>query len=150
MRKIVIVSMLPFFAMAACKHSSRSDSGKINSQLVQIDADGKVNGPRIMFTDTLHSFGTITEGERVTCVYPFKNTGTSDLLITDAHASCGCTKPTYPHDPIAANGTGKIEVTFDSDGKSGNYTKNITITSNTMPPTTVLKFTVNVQPKSTN
>ncbi|TNF25305.1 MAG: DUF1573 domain-containing protein, partial [Bacteroidetes bacterium] len=68
----------------------------------------------------------------------FKNTGQGDLIITDAKGSCGCTVPEWPKEPVPPGGEGKIDVVFNSEGKSGQQNKKITITANTVPSMTVL------------
>ena len=78
------------------------------------------------------------QGEKVSYSFKFKNVGKSDLVITDAHASCGCTIADYPKTPIPANGSGTIDVTFNSEGKTGFQSKTITIIANTQPNTKVL------------
>jgi hypothetical protein len=60
------------------------------------------------------------------------------LIITSAKGSCGCTIPEYPTDPIAPGEEGIIDVVFNSDGKSGQQNKKVTIVANTVPNTTVL------------
>ena len=50
--------------------------------------------------------------------------------ISNIKTTCGCTTPTWTKDPIQVGGTGKIEVEFNSSGKSNQQTKPITIFSN--------------------
>ncbi|MGB1216265.1 MAG: DUF1573 domain-containing protein, partial [Saprospiraceae bacterium] len=50
-------------------------------------------GAKIKFEKTVHNFGTINEGDKIKHEFFFKNTGTKDLLIKDATATCGCTAP---------------------------------------------------------
>ena len=59
----------------------------------------------IEFEETKHNFGTIKEGEKVKHIYKFKNTGDNPLIISNAVASCGCTVPSYPKEPIPPGGT---------------------------------------------
>lgn len=82
------------------------------------------------FDDTKHSFGSIKEGEVVSHAYKFTNTGSNPLLITRAEASCGCTVPAYPKEPIPPGGTGEIVVSFNSQGRPGRQMKNVLIYSN--------------------
>jgi len=84
----------------------------------------------IEFTETNHKFGTIKEGEVVTHSFHFKNTGTNPLLITKAIASCGCTVPSYPKEPIAPGSEGDITVEFNSANREGHQQKNVMIYSN--------------------
>ena len=58
-----------------------------------------------------------------------KNTGKAPLVISGASSSCGCTVPSYPKDPIAPGGTGKIEVRYDTN-RVGAIAKTIMVTSN--------------------
>lgn len=92
----------------------------------------------IQFTETEFNFGKVKSGEKVQHDYVFKNTGKEPLIISNAKGSCGCTVPDWPKEPIPVGGSGKIKVEFDSKGKSGNQTKQVTITANTDPPQTII------------
>ena len=59
-------------------------------------------------------------------------------MILSAEGSCGCTVPSWPKEPIAPGINNIIEISFDPNGKSGEQSKIITITSNTQPSTTIL------------
>ena len=91
--------------------------------------------------DSVYNFGTIKEGEKVEYSFRFKNTGSKPLVVTAAHASCGCTVPEKPEKPILPGETGLIKVVFNSKGKSGHQEKNITISSNANPSFPELKLT---------
>ncbi len=80
--------------------------------------------------DNTFDFGKVTEGEVVTHEYEFKNTGDQPLQILKAEASCGCTTPDWPKSPIMPGKTGKIKVSFDSNGRVGVTSKQIFIKSN--------------------
>jgi hypothetical protein len=99
------------------------------------------------FTDTKHSFGTITEGEKVSHAYKFKNTGTNPLIISNAIASCGCTVPSYPKEPIPPGGEGKIVVEFNSTGRPGHQQKNVIVHSNAELEAMSIGFDVDVKEK---
>jgi hypothetical protein len=85
------------------------------------------------FENESHDFGKITQGDVVHYDFKFTNTGKSPLIITNATATCGCTTPEYPRDPIKPGSTGVIKVTFNSAGKKGLQDKQITVTANTNP-----------------
>lgn len=91
----------------------------------------------IEFAETEYDFGTVTEGEKVTHVYKFKNTGQEPLIISNAKATCGCTVPNWPREPIAPGDDGELTVVFDTKnkGKVGGQlqTKRVTVTANTDP-----------------
>jgi hypothetical protein len=94
--------------------------------------------PFFEFVEEVKDFGTITQGESVSSTFRFKNVGQSNLIISSAQGSCGCTVPEWPKEPIAPGAEGKIEVTFNSTGKQGLQNKTITLVANTIPNTKVI------------
>lgn len=92
----------------------------------------------MVFEETEFDFGMVDQGEKVTHVYKFSNTGDEPLIISNAKGSCGCTVPSWPKEPIPVGGTGEIEVQFDSKGKKNKQSKRVTITANTEPAQTFL------------
>ncbi|MBC7554359.1 MAG: DUF1573 domain-containing protein [Taibaiella sp.] len=82
------------------------------------------------FNEETHDFGVVPEGNPVECDFHFKNTGKEPITIKEAHASCGCTIPTYPKEPIAPGNSADVHVVFNTKGRLGVIKKEITITSN--------------------
>ncbi len=126
----------------ACKHDG--EKAAADAVTNPASASGTVsaaNAPVFTFTEEQHDFGKITQGEKVSYVFKFTNTGKSDLLISNATGSCGCTVPEYPKQPVAPGADGEINVIFNSEGKSGKINKTVTIISNTVPNTKVLTIT---------
>lgn len=109
-------------------------------------AEEKPSGPlpTLEFEKTEHDFGTIAEGQKVSYTYKFKNTGAAPLIIQNAQPSCGCTAPDWTRTPIPVGGTGFVKAEFDSKGKPGAQMKTITVTANTWPKTTTLRFKASV------
>lgn len=101
--------------------------------------------PTFSFVETSHDFGDIQEGDVVNHTFSFTNNGEIPLIIEGAKASCGCTVPRWPREPIAIGATGEIEVSFNSKGKPGIQNKTVTITANTNPKITKLYIKSNVQ-----
>lgn len=85
---------------------------------------------RFFETDNLHDFGTVPEGPKVTYEFTFLNEGNIPLVITNAQASCGCTSPQFPREPILPGKKGKISVTYTTEGHPGKFSKSIYLTSN--------------------
>lgn len=112
--------------------------------------DEKPEGPlpKFAFETVDHDFGTITEGQVVEYTYKFKNTGEAPLIIQAAQGSCGCTASDWTKSPIPVGGTGFVTAKFDSNGKPNVQNKTVTVTANTWPKQTVLRFKAMVTPKA--
>jgi hypothetical protein len=89
------------------------------------------------FAKETHDFGKIEQGKPVTHVFEFKNMGTDPVVINDAQASCGCTKPSWTREPIMPGKTGSVSATFNA-AAAGQFTKTVTVTSNAEAGQTVL------------
>ena len=103
--------------------------------------------PQFQFETVDHDFGTISEGQVVEYTYKFKNTGEAPLIIQAAQGSCGCTASDWTKTPIPVGGTGFVKAKFDSNGKPNIQNKTVTVTANTWPKQTVLRFKAMVTPK---
>lgn len=103
----------------------------------------------ITFDKTTHNFGTFSENSpKVTCKFQFKNTGDDPLVIHQAIASCGCTVPRYPKEPLKPGESGEITVTYDGTGKfPGHFRKTITIRTNGKKEITRLYIEGDMMPK---
>ena len=111
----------------------------------QVDPE---NAAEFSFEEESFDFGTIDEGVVAKYDFVFTNTGKSPLIITNAKGSCGCTVPEWPREPIAPGETGKIHVEFNSSGRPGNQTKQVTLSANTIPNNKILRITSQVTPKA--
>lgn len=112
--------------------------------------DVKPEGPIPSFEweETEFDFKTINEDDVVDHRYTFKNTGEAPLIIESVRPSCGCTAPNWTKTPIPVGGEGFVDVKFDSKGKKNAQNKTVTVTANTWPKQTVLRFKSFVTPKS--
>ncbi|MBW6483724.1 MAG: DUF1573 domain-containing protein [Vicingaceae bacterium] len=141
--KRTLITALIALSIIACTNEKESE---ISTDLInnpstasasntEIDKD---NLPFFEFEEDVKDFGQITQGESVRTVFKFRNVGKSNLLISSAQGSCGCTVPTWPKEPIKPGEYGNIEVVFNSEGKSGLQNKTITLVANTIPNTKVI------------
>lgn len=112
-------------------------------------AEEKPEGPLpvVEFEKLEHDFGTVKEGGKVSYTYKLKNSGQAPLIIQSAQPSCGCTVPKWSQEPIPVGGSGFVTAEFDTNGKPGINNKTITVTANTWPKTTTLRFKAMVTPK---
>lgn len=131
--------------------TQETTSDPLSSELIQNENTGMeemdepVGGDAKMeFEEIDWDFGKITQGETVEHVFKFTNTGTEDLIISEAKGTCGCTVPSYPREPIPPGATGEIQVAYDSKGKKGVQRKSVNITANTTPNRTTLNITSEV------
>jgi hypothetical protein len=103
-------------------------------------------GAKISFSNTTHDFGTLEEGPQAATEFVFKNEGTEPLILENVKASCGCTVPAWPKEPILPGETGSIKVNYNTSRRPGQFTKSITITSNADESTKVIYIKGNVVP----
>ncbi len=163
---IAVISALAL--LAACKdRAAEKRIAELESRLQQLEKGGtsatpatttaapataaeeKPEGPLPVaeFATVDHDFGTVTEGQKVSYIYKIKNTGQAPLIIQKAEPSCGCTVPSWTKEPIPVGGEGSVTAEFDTNGKPGINNKTITVTANTWPKTTTLRFKAMVTPK---
>ncbi len=87
--------------------------------------------PKIVFEENAHDFGNIKEDTKnVSYDFRFVNEGDEPLVIISATAECGCTRPKYPMQPIAAGQEGVISVTFKPQGYKGEFIKEVKVKTN--------------------
>lgn len=143
--KIILVLVFGVFISCNSSKNKNDISPDIINNPATASSDKKSNKlPVITFKSTIHDFGNIIEGSRPTFSFKFTNTGKADLVISNCIPSCGCTVPKFPEKPLKPGESGYIDVTFDSKGRSGSFTKDITVFSNTNPNTTVLYIKGNI------
>ena len=142
MKHTLLISLVCLL-FAACDNQNKAE-GEVSTDLINnpATASGEAEGeealPAFEFEDDVLNFGTISQGEKVKQRFKFKNVGKSNLIISNAKGSCGCTVPLWPKQPIKPGQEGIIEVVFDSNGKQGRQSKTITLVANTVPNTKVL------------
>lgn len=103
---------------------------------------------RISFIEKVYDFGVIKEnGGPVSHEFRFTNAGDGNLVIFDARAECGCTRPSYPQEAIAPGKSSKVKVTYNPAGRPGGFDKVVTITTNGNPRKVRLKIRGTVSPK---
>ncbi|MCD4833121.1 MAG: DUF1573 domain-containing protein [Bacteroidales bacterium] len=96
--------------------------------------------PEIYFEKTTHDYGNIEYSSDGLCEFVFKNTGKEPLLLTNVKASCGCTTPTWPKEPIKKGKKGTIVVKYNTK-ITGSFTKTIRVYSNAKTSPVTLKIT---------
>lgn len=108
----------------------------------------KEGDAQMRFTEYSYDFGNISDKKPVTHEFKYYNDGFGNLVVIDAKAECGCTKPKFSKKPTAPGKSGTITVTFNPSGRTGGFKKNITITTNSKKsPKQTLTITGNIVSK---
>jgi len=171
MMSVVLVVPMAIGMMSCNDRASEKRIAELESRLAQLEgnkgatpsattpaanptapapAEEKPEGPLpvAQFEKLEHDFGTVKEGGKVSYTYKITNTGEAPLIIQNAQPSCGCTVPDWSREPIPVGGTGFVKAEFDTNGKQGINNKTITVTANTWPKTTTLRFKAMITPKA--
>jgi hypothetical protein len=90
----------------------------------------QTGAPRVVFKELERDFGRIKQGETVSYEFIFKNEGTAPLEVRRVATSCGCTAALVSQKEIAPGKEGRLKVSFDSRGYSGQVVKYIYFDSN--------------------
>ena len=153
MKRLLIISLV---ALAACNNSNKNTAPASQFPVSMVNNPNTASGvdtvaaarkPTMDFTDTLHDFGMIHEKEVVEYDFSFVNNGKTPLLINSAVGSCGCTVPSYPHDPVPPGQKAIMKVTFNSAGKKGHQEKTVTIHTNTIRGIQMLFIKADIAPE---
>ena len=123
---------------------NRLSTDLVNNNQTLNKKNENLSQPIVEILDPEFNFGEIKQGEKVSHNYKIKNIGNSDLLISSAKGSCGCTVPEWPKDPIKPGKEANIKVTFDSKGKKGKQAKRVTLMTNAIPNVKILTIKGNI------
>ncbi|KIA91559.1 hypothetical protein OC25_21175 [Pedobacter kyungheensis] len=139
MKKIFILAIAAI-SFTACRNANNqtSETASAGNDTSKTAKVAPADAPVIVFERDIYDFGKIEQGEKVKHDFKLKNTGKSPLIVSNATATCGCTIPQVPGEPILPGKEGIISVVFNSEGKMGMQDKVVTVTSNANPTTTTV------------
>jgi hypothetical protein len=143
MKKMIVITaiaMLFVFANTSAQNVSNEPATKLENKT-------KVNGPVAKYDKTVHEFEDLTQGTPATASFTLTNDGTEPLIISSAHASCGCTNLAYGQDPILPGKSTTISATYNA-AAAGPFTKTITVVTNASDQPVVLQIKGKVIPKT--
>lgn len=104
------------------------------------------DGPRFTLDKDKIEVGVVPKGEEITQTFVVKNTGRTDLHITDVKPSCGCTVPEFDK-VIKPGATGKITMHIDTKAFQGPISKTaLILTDDPTKPQATVFVTANVKP----
>ena len=96
------------------------------------DADSKTE---VVFEPETLDLGRMQPGVPKTGIVRLTNNGSAAVQIKKAVASCGCTTPSWPREPILAGETAEIEITLKPSLKQGQrLSKRVTLQMMAGPP----------------
>jgi hypothetical protein len=150
------ITLLLAFVITAAAFTACKDGGnaveKINKEKLDFaksrDLEIKKGNASIAFDKKVYDFGTVNEGDIVETSFAVTNSGKTDLVITDAKVTCGCTVPVWPKEPIKPGETKEVKVKFNTRGKHNRQQKNITLITNTESGREVVTLKGSVTPKA--
>lgn len=134
----VFIVSLAFFS---CKENAASKINTSNLESAKERDEAISLGAAIVaFDQTEYDFGELVEGEIAEGTFKITNKGKVNLIITSAKATCGCTVPEWPKDPIAPGATADLKFTFNSRGRVGKQSKSITLQTNSEKVTELIRI----------
>jgi hypothetical protein len=98
------------------------DPAKLNAAMERIGTPSV-----LIFRETTVDLGVLVEGERRSHRFIARNTGTHPVVIRSVETSCSCSVPAWSQKPIPPQGSGYVDVEFDSTLKSGDQFKTLHI-----------------------
>ncbi len=86
--------------------------------------------PHIEFKETTHDFGQIPLQADATHEFTFSNTGKVPLVLSNVRASCGCTVPEWPKEPVLPGEEGVIKIKYTTVNRPNVINKAVIVHSN--------------------
>lgn len=102
--------------------------------------------PAINFPEVSYDAGECWEGDIVSHVFTFTNTGNAVLEIIQIRPSCGCTATFLSNDQIAPGASGEIQVSFNTHGYRGLKSQYVDVYSNA-PASPTIQLTISAKVK---
>lgn len=94
MKKITLLATAFLFTFGVMAQTKADDVMKVNTEK--------------------HDFGKIKQGVPVDFVFEIKNISNKPVVVESTNASCGCTTPEKPTEPIMPGESGKIKVQYNA------------------------------------
>jgi hypothetical protein len=122
-RRIILFALLAFAAASAL-------------------ATAAAKGPKIVFKEEAWNFGKAKMGADLVHEFVFKNEGDAPLKIINVETSCGCTAALVSDKKLEPGKSGKIKITFATQGYAGEVVKYVYVeTDDPVQPRVQLKIT---------
>jgi hypothetical protein len=130
--KIGRLSMAALLAsgVALAQKPAESKPAASAPSVAKTQAPGKaVAAPKIEISQETRDMGTVPKGQVIETDFIIRNSGGSDLLITDARPSCGCTVSSFDK-LIKPGAEGRVHTSVDTKSFAGPISKSVLVVSN--------------------
>lgn len=133
MSKVVLLIFI--FALFSCSVKKQNEKTESDSKIIETKQTAQIE-----FDAEMHDFGKIKSGEILTFSFVFKNTGETDLIISNTETDCGCVHANIRENTVKPGEKGLVEVEFNSAGLYGKQLKTLEIQSNSKEPKHLIIF----------
>jgi hypothetical protein len=128
--RLAVVALFAATAALAQKPAETKPAASAAPAQAAKPAAGKaVAAPKIDISQETRDMGTVPKGQLLETDFIIRNTGGSDLIITDARPSCGCTVSSFDK-LIKPGAEGKVHTSVDTKSFSGPISKSVLVVSN--------------------
>ncbi len=121
------MSRLIMFFLFSISCMALSAQERVKSPTATIEQTEVIKPEILQFNESEFDFGKIPQGKPVVHIFEFKNTGKTPIVLTNVHASCGCTTPEWSRDSILPGATSYIKVGYNS-ADEGPFVRSIAVT----------------------
>ena len=128
------IQRLPCIALAALLVAGAVEAQQKPAAKAKPAAESKsskavVAAPKIEVVPETKDAGIVAKGQVIETTFVVKNSGGSDLLISDARPGCGCTVANYDR-VIKPGAEGKVVTSVDTKAFTGPISKSVLLVSN--------------------
>lgn len=105
-------------------------------------ADQLAKAAAISIDKSVHEFGSVKSGSKVSATFTISNSGKEDLLIRSVKSNCDCVTASVEKTQLDRNDRTVVNAVFDTTGRQGSQVKTITIfTNDPKQPMKVVRIT---------
>ena len=127
--RLTCLAAAGLFVVTALEAQKAAAPAPVAKAPVAKAAAKSASAPMIEISPETKDAGTVAKGQLVEATFVVKNGGGSDLVISDARPSCGCTVASF--DKLIKPGQeGKIHSSVDTKSFSGPISKSVLVVSN--------------------
>lgn len=127
----VLLAVFTLVFFAACEDKGKTGNQENGKEPGSTTTDNfKVEpgqGTPIQFSHLRMNFKTVTSGDTVKAVYPFKNVTNTPVAISQVITSCPCMMTDHTKGNIQPGQIGEVRVNFATAGQFGDHYKIISV-----------------------